>query len=278
VAPPPYIEARLLAAGDEPRAPLRYRLAPGQREALVLELTTELKLAIGDMSPPLVRSPTVRLAMEVEVVGARPELGFQGKITKVEIPEDPAIPSNVITAVRSDLERLNGTAWSALFSDRGRPERVLLAAPAEANTQLVATVDRVREALAMLLPPLPEAPVGKNARWQVRRKGTVGPAQVEETAIYKLGAAEEPPRLTVTLGMNAGEQALQMPGMPPGSTLALSTFEGGGKGQIDLDLGRIVQPSSIRWSALGRGTARPANEPPAPVTLTVDASNSVRRR
>jgi hypothetical protein len=274
----PYSEAKLLAGGDEPRAPLRYRIVSGQREALVLELTTDLKLAIGDMSPPVVRSPTVRLTMEVEALSVRPELSLQGKIAKVEVPDDPAIPANVTTAVRSDLERLAGSSWSALFSDCGRPERVSLAAPAEANNQLLATLDRVREALTMLLPPLPDAPVGKNARWQVHRKRTVGPAHVEETALYKLGAADEQPRLTVTLGMSAAEQALEMPGTPPGSTVALSSFEGGGKGQIELELGRIVQPASIRWSALGRGTARPGNEPPAPITLTVEASNVVRRR
>jgi hypothetical protein len=266
----------LLDPGTEPRAPLRYRITPGQRESLVLELATDLKLAIGDMSPPPVRSPAVRVTIEVQAVTPAAPIRLQGKIVKVEIPDDPAIAPAVIAAVRNDLDHLPGTTWTAGFTARGQLQTLELPAPADASTQLATTLDRIREAMGMLLAPLPDGPVGKNARWQVRRRSTVGPARVDETVIYKLG--EDRTRLGVTLGMLAGEQPLTRPGTPPGATLTLSTFEGGGKGQVELALARIVQPSTMRWSALGRGTARPAGEPPAPITLNVDAQMSIRAR
>jgi hypothetical protein len=274
----PGTDVRLLEAGIAPRAPLRYRLEPGKSESLVLELATELKLAIGDMSPPPVRTPAVRVTIEVRAEAVAPRLTLAGNLVAIEVPDDAVLGPSVIAAVRSDLDRLKGTSWKAVFTDRGHLELLALPAPADANSQLVSTLDRIREALRLLLPPLPDEPVGKDARWQVRRHATVGPAQVDETAIYKLGRDEGRTKLQVIVGMDAREQPLTMPGTPPGATLTLSAFEGGGKGLVDLDLARVVQPFTLRWSALGRGTAQPAGEPPAPITLNLDSTVSVKRR
>jgi hypothetical protein len=270
-------DLRLLDAGSEPRAPLRYRLTAGQHDGVVIELVTELKLAMGDMSPPPVRSPTVYAALDVAVAGGGPRIKLEGKLAKLDVPDDPGIAPAVITAVRGDLDRLAGTPFTVVFTDRGQLELVELPAPTDANTQVLTTLDRLRDALHLLLPPLPEAPVGPNARWQVRRRAVVGPAHVDERTIYKL-EPEGRSRLSVSVGMDARPQPLTMPGTPPGATLALTSFEGGGKGQVELQATSFVQSSTLRWSSLGRGTANPAGEPPAPFTLNVDSSISVRRR
>jgi hypothetical protein len=283
VAPPPVptesnSDLRLLDAGAEPRAPLRYRLSAGQHDSLVVELVTELKLAIGDMRPPPVRSPTVYAALDVAVVAAGPQIKLEGKVVKLDVPDDPAIAPAVISAVRGDLARLAGTAWVAVFTDRGQLDLLVLPAPPDANTQLLTTVDRLRDALHLLLPPLPEVPVGPTARWQVRRRAVVGPVQVDERTIYRLESTDGRTQLSESVGMDARPQPLIMPGTPPGATLALTSFEGGGKGQLELDLTSVGQPSTLRWSALGRGTANAAGEPPAPMTMNIDATVSVRRR
>jgi hypothetical protein len=271
-------DLRLLDAGAEPRAPLRYRLSAGQHDSLVIELVTELKLSIGDMSPPAVRSPTVYAILDAAVIAGGPRIKLEGKVTKLDVPDDPAIPATVIAAVRGDLDRLAGTPWSAVFTDRGQLDLLVLPAPADANTQVLSTLDRLRDALHLLLPPLPEAPVGLNARWQVRRRAVVGPAHVDERTIYKLDATEGQPQVSLAVGMDARPQPLTMPSTPPGTKLSLTSFEAGGKGQLQLDLTDLVQPSTLRWSALGRGSATPAGEPPAPITLKIDATISVRRR
>jgi hypothetical protein len=271
-------DLRLLDAGAEPRAPLRYRPRAGQHESVVIELVTELKLAIGDMRPPPVRSPTVYAALDIAVIAAGPHIRLEGKVVKLDVPDDPAIAPAVISAVRGDLDRLAGTPWTAVFTDRGQLDQLALPAPRDANTQVLTTVDRLRDALHLLLPPLPDAPVGPTARWQVRRRAIVGPAQVDERTIYKLESTDTRTQVSVTVGMDARPQPLIMPSTPPGATLSLTSFEGGGKGQLDLDLTSVVQPTTLRWSALGRGTANPAGEPPAPMTMNIDASISVHRR
>jgi hypothetical protein len=269
------VPVELLEAGAEPRAPLRYRLGD-QRDTFLLELATQLRLAIGDLAPPA-PTPSVRITIEVRAAQAQRRVALEGTIVKVEIPEEPGVPAAVVTAVRADLERLTGITWKAEFTDTGNPELLALEAPADANAQLVTTLSRIRESLRRLLPPLPDAPVGKNARWRVRGAATVGPVHIDETAIYKLGAGDGRTSLQVTLGMAAADQPLVMPGTPPGAALALTSFEGGGKGQIELGLDHIVQPSTLRWAASGKGTAQPAGEPLSPISLGLEASAVVRR-
>jgi hypothetical protein len=270
--PRPPSDVSVLDPGAQPRAALRYRLRQGLSESLVMDVAVQMKLAVGDLGPP-VPVPTVRVSMDLRALAGGPRAQLEGKIVKVEVVDEPAVPPALTAALRSDLDRLAGLSWNAVFTDVGHLELLALPAPADANPQLLKTLDWIREALRVLLPPLPAAPVGKNARWQARRAVTIATARIEETAIYKLAA---PDQLAVTLGMDAREQALSAV-TPPGTVLTLTSFEGGGKGQIDLALDHIVQPTTLRWAASGKGTATPAGEPPAPVTLGLEAAVMVRR-
>jgi hypothetical protein len=274
----PAVDLRLLEGGAEPRAPLRYRIAAGQTESLIMDVSAQLKLAISDTDPP-VPNPKVRLTMEVTARSVEPAVTLEGRISRVEIPEDPTIPPAVVTAVRADMDRLVGLAWTVVFTDRGLLQRLDLAAPADANSQVVTALDHVREALRLLLPPLPEQPVGKNGRWQLRQRTSAGFAKVDQTATFRLGAVAEGNRpLMVLLALSSGEQRLNLPGAPPGASYTLTSFEGKGSGQIEVELGKIVQPSTIGWSGSAKGVAHAAGEPPVQMTMTVDSSVNVRRK
>jgi hypothetical protein len=274
--PTTHADVSVLEPGAEPRAPLRYRIDPGQSEGLVMDLAIQMKLAVGEKDLPF-PNPTVRLGMDVRSGMAGQRLHLEGKIVKVEVVEDPGVPAALAAALRSDLDRLAGTTWKAVFTDHGHLDLLSLPSPKDANAQLLTTLEWIREALRILLPPLPDVAVGKNARWQARRRTTVATAHIDQTVIYKLAGAGGQSQLQVTVGMDAPEQPLT-PGTPPGTTVVLSSFEGGGKGQIDLQLDRIVQPSTLRWAASGKGSATPAGEPPAQFTMGLDAAVIVKRR
>jgi hypothetical protein len=270
----PSVEVSVLEPGDEPRAPLRYRIPSGQIERLVMDVGVQMKLVVGDRSG----SPrfTVRLTMEVLAATGSPQAQLEGKVVKMEVLEEPGVPPATVAALRSDLDRMTGLEWRAAFTDVGHLEQLSLPAPGDANPQLVNTLNWVRDSLRTLLPPLPLTPVGQNARWQARRPITIATARVDETTIYKLGASEGRPQLTLTVGMEAREQPLKA-GTPPGTVVTLSSLEGGGKGQIDLIPDHIVQPTTLRWAASGKGTATPAGEPPAAVTLGLEAAVVVKK-
>jgi hypothetical protein len=273
--PPPPDDITVLDPGGPPRSSLRYRLHEGQREQLVMDLAVQMKLVVGDMGPPA-PSPTVRVSMEVRALAGSPRPQLEGRMVKVEVIEEPGVPPAVVTAVRSDLDRMAGLTWKAAFNDLGRLELLALPAPAEANPQLANTLDWIRDALRTLLPPLPRTPVGTNARWQARRTATIATARIDETAIYKLAGGDGHHQLAVTLGMDARQQPLS-PGTPPGTVMTLLSFEGGGKGQVDLELDHIVQPTTVRWAASGKGTATPAGEPPTPITLGLESAVMIKR-
>jgi hypothetical protein len=135
----------------------------------------------------------------------------------------------------------------------------------------------IREALRLLLPPLPDEPVGRGARWQARRRAQVGPASADENAVYTLtDLTDDRLRLAVKLALTGGEQSPRVTGLPPGATLKLTSLTGTGSGTVELDL-RALQPSTdLRWSAVALGSTEPAGEPPAAVRMTTTVSFAVR--
>jgi hypothetical protein len=277
--PQPLPTVHLIDGGHPPRVNLTYAVTRGHTETLVLELGSSLSLTIGDMTPPEVRAPTLRLTVELRALdsdsGGRSEL--EGAIRAAEIPAGPEVPQTARAALAPDLQRLVGLRFRMLISRRGVLERMSLAAPEDASGELITMVGWLREAVGGLLPVLPSDPVGPGGRWQVRRRVAIGPAVAEQNNVYSVLAVEGgQTRLSVRLGLTAGAQRPSVAGLPPGASVVLASLAGSGGGQLDLDLGRLAQRQELRWSSTAVGTAQPRGEPSAQVRMTTSGSLVVK--
>jgi hypothetical protein len=266
-------EVALVDPGPPPRMTLRYQPQAGVKQAAVVELVTGLVLSVGEMSPPEVRTPVLRLTLELEARGvdAREGMTLEGKLVKVEARAGSAPPA-VVKALGAEVDRLAGTPFSARVSRRGLLEHLTF--PAPTGEQVAATASWIREALQQLLPPLPAQAVGAGARWQARRRAQVGPATADQSALYTLTELAGPThvRLAVKLTFTAGQQTPTVAGLPPGSTFKLSSLTGTGTGTVDLDLQRLPPRTDLRWSTVASGATEPPGEPPANVKMTTTAS------
>lgn len=270
------IAVRLLEGGTGTRIPLRYAFSRAQVASVVMELSTRMTLAVGEMSPPEVRGPDARLFIQLRTTAVEPggKATIEGTVAKFELPPTPGVAPAVIAAVTSDLDKLRGATFRLVVTDRGLIELLALPSPADANRQLLTMLDRVREGVRVLFPPLPEEATGKGARWEVHRKTTVGPAAVDETDVYTLAIAGQRGLITVKIAVAAREQNAVVAGLPPGATLTLAGVNGSGSGEIDLRPDRMMPASKLQWSSSATGSLQPAGEPPAPVKLLVHSALS----
>jgi hypothetical protein len=279
VAPPLLVaEIALLEPGAQPRKTLRYHPQAGRSQSVVVELATALTLAVGEMSPPEVRTPVIHLAIDLQprFVDGGGTLTLQGTLSRVEILPGTASPA-VATALAADLDRLAQARFTARITSRGVMEDLAFAPAADASVQLATAMSWIREALRLLLPPLPEEPVGPGARWQARRRIQLGAAAASEQAVYTLATVTETRlRLGVKLRLSAGEQNPTVAGLPPGATLKLTSLAGAGAGTIELDVAQLQPRTNLRWSATAVGSTEPAGEPPAPVRMVTTVELAVR--
>jgi hypothetical protein len=270
-------EVRLIDPGPQPRQTLRYHPKVGQTEPLLVQLATTLVLSVGEITAPEVRTPVVRLTIDLVplAVDGHGRMSLQGTLLAAEVRAGSA-PAAVDRAMAADLDRLAPTPFSARVSSRGLLEALAFPLPADANPQIITMATWIREALRLLLPPLPDEPVGRGARWEGRRRAQVGPADADQTSVYTLtGLDDRQVRLAVKLGFAAGEQTPQVAGLPPGATLKLSSLIGTGAGTIELDPGRLQPHTDLRWSTTAVGSTEPAGEPPAAVRMTTAVSLTV---
>src|SRR4029453_7726450 len=132
-------------------------------------LTGGMNLAVGDMAPPEMRTPAVRLGIELRARGveASGQVALDGTIERVEVAPAPDVPSAVVAAVGSDLEGLPRAPPTPAAPPRpppGHRARLAMSVPRESNPQLQTTMEWVRNGLRTLLPVLPDEPIGKGAR------------------------------------------------------------------------------------------------------------------
>ncbi len=274
LAPP---RITLLEAGAGPTRRLVYALAPDARETLQLELHDRLRLEIGDVQPTEARPPRLRLTLALRTRSVRGGFVLEGKIARAAVVAGDA-PQALEAAFRTDLEGLVGTPLAVSFDARGVATELELPDPQTAPPPIAALLARLAEALPTLLAPLPDAPVGRDARWEIRRATSVGPLAVEELARVSLIELDgQRGRLEIALAHEAQPQPLAVPGLPPDARVRLRAMSGEGRARREVQLDRVAQPAEATIASVGVGTATAPGEAPAEVRIRIETTTSTSR-
>ena len=181
VAPRPLDSARLLDAGTEPRAPLRYTFHPGQSQPFRVSASWTL----GGSGKPKFTQRECNGVLDTLQVAADASAHQRGSFTTCRYSPIGAQPSAEQVAA---LSRFDGLGFEDVLSAQGEllSFRLLGNAPAE-------LLNEAHDLLSETLVRLPAAPVGDGARWEV----TIGYWQPEQ-ATPAFGVA--------TLLVRAGER------------------------------------------------------------------------
>jgi hypothetical protein len=241
----------LLDAGSGPRTELRYRLEQGATERMAMDITISVTLSMAGQQIPAQSLPTVRMIMDGQTTDVYADgtsrLEFTASSAEILNPEaaDPLTSG----AINSALEGVQGVAGWTRIDARGRPlEGGMDFANVDPNLSQV--TDNFSQQIQQLSPPFPEEPVGVGARWQFVTSVTSGPFAVEQTAEYTLVSHDDDGcELMVTLTQSAPAQAIEIPGLPPGTQANLQSMESNGSGTMRINLRRLAPTSQMNIAA-----------------------------
>jgi hypothetical protein len=200
---------RVLDAGMTPRAPIRYRVAPGLTEVLYLELVRAQAMQAGEEAAQTGVPP---IQIEVKMGPAEPTpQGFirhQVQITQVRISR---MADKMSPAQREEMQKtlaplLQVQGWSEM-DVQGRVRRGEFRGMEDVPPTLRTMLGNIRSAL--LTVPFPDEPLGARARWEVERKVQFSGVWVDQVVTYHIEKMDQHElTLQVTARQTAPPQAI----------------------------------------------------------------------
>ncbi|MGB8329303.1 MAG: hypothetical protein WCE62_04185 [Polyangiales bacterium] len=201
---------RVLDPGMTPRAPLRYRVAPGHTETLFVEFARARAVQAGDEAGQG-GIPPVQIEVKLGPAQPTPE-GFirhPVQITQVRISK---AAEGMSPAQREELERslaplLEVQGWSEM-DIQGRIRRGEFRGMQDVSPTLRTMLGNIRSALLTVV--LPDEPVGARARWEVERNLEFSGVWVDQVVTYEIQKMDQQElHLQVTARQTASPQAIE---------------------------------------------------------------------
>jgi hypothetical protein len=216
VALPHEVRFRLLAAGAEPRAALRYHRAATEERTIATTIAIRSRVLTDGTWGPFADQPPVRQALAVRADGER---------LLLRVVEPP--PAWHTLAGRRATARIDarGRASALAFDDLpgdDLPGGNIPGATGATSGEPDSPRDELWQQLLALAVPLPEEPIGIGARWEVRTDLRGGAALLTQHVTYELVAASADEWTIRVLARRIGEpQPASSDGLPPGTKAEL---------------------------------------------------------
>jgi len=247
----------LLAAGKEPRQPLRYAAEAGE-DALNVTVRVDSREIVGEEWTPWGTLPELRygLALRREAAGSALEVrGLDLSVGQPAAGSAPDVATYVARATeemsRRYRDQVQGRRASATIDARGRIEVLEPVAGSEPKPG-AHTRQEMLQILAESVVPLPEEPVGVGARWQVTMLMRRGAGMVNQVATYELVAVDQKAakgqsgqgaspswRIKATIDQDGEHQAISPPELPDGVSAELLALLWRADGELE------VSPQSL---------------------------------
>lgn len=158
-------KAKVVDAGAEPRAVRKYAFAPGRVDKRVLTISQAMHQSVGSQSTPP-QEVTLKLHLDLATKQVKPSgATIEAKVTKVEMPGAPPQAAQML----STLSGLGGTFDVTPRGDVG--EVSFVGSEAMRNQLAESVVQGISQAVQLLLVPLPDAPIGAGAKWEIAGGG-----------------------------------------------------------------------------------------------------------
>jgi hypothetical protein len=231
----------LLATGQEPRALLRYDIAPGTQVRAVLDIVSKVEVQ-GDTDGALSPLPNVRL-----LVQAGPTQDIAGgtryilRIVDAKLVDSGTSPATEAEAMESELAGLRDMRGRFDIDDRGiAVDSDVPWSRAQENVppRVLIMLGNVRSAVTVI--PLPLEPVGVGAVWEVRRPLQIWSTRVTQVTRYTLREAQDGLlELAFTITQTATPQTAAL---NPKEELRLRSYDMKLEGELTLDLSKPMTP------------------------------------
>jgi len=231
----------VLDAGQEPRVPLRYKIARGTTTTATMDFGIASLATSSSGGAALTMTPGVRLHIVSgpSLQGKRGATRFDVRIVKAEA----IVPKGVDPAVAQDLNKsasvLNNVGGWVEVDDRGIIQRTELndaAQRSDVPVRLLVMIVNARTSLARVL--LPAEPVGVGARWEARKDLTLYGFEVNQIDTYTLTQqVGDELKLDVQIQQTAAPQTITFE--EEGIELSVESFKMSATGEVIANLNAL---------------------------------------
>ena len=232
---------KLIEAGAEPRAVLRYHVKPGDKQSAIM--TWKLKMdmpmpaaAPGGAAPTVPSIPEISIPVDyaVQSIAANGDVTYTATMGEASIAQDTNTPPEVLQQMQTAFAGIKGASSTWVKTSRGASKRLDNKASATTNPQVRQMLDQFSESADIMNVELPEEAVGVGAKWEVKNTTKVQTATVAQTGTFELASVDGDKlgtKFDVTFdAANKGAAGAQ--------------FTGTAGGTVNVDLSKVVGSSA----------------------------------
>ena len=241
-------ELKLINPGQEPRRPLRYKPAVGDKQAVSIRTRAAGSQSFGTFRTEGTRSPAQVFRFETEVKNVTPEgdVEYLFGITEGTSIDERGLDPLTVKGMQEMAESIVGVTGSVTVSSTGRTKHTAVVLPPKSMrgpTQFIAwTLQSVRNALEQTWALLPDEAVGVGAKWEVVSYTDANPnyALVRQVTNYEISAIDgERIQMSVTLSESGDPQVIKNQAAQK-TEMTLLSHGAQGKGTSTIDLTRLM--------------------------------------
>jgi hypothetical protein len=242
----------VLDAGEEPRVPLRYKIARGTTTSSVMDFGIA-SLATTRGKAALSVTPGVRLHVVSgpSLEGKRGSTRFDVRIIKAEAITPEGLDPQAAKDLNKSAAVLNNVGGWVEVDDRGIVQRTELnemAKRSDVPVRLLVMIINARTSLARVL--LPAQPVGLGARWEARKDLVLYGFKVNQVDTYTLSE-----QVGDELKMNVQIQQTALPQTvtfdEEGVELSVESFKMNATGEVIANLNALEANAAAKGESVG---------------------------
>lgn len=241
ILPAPKVE--VLNPGAEPRQQLRFKPAVNAKQTSVMKFDIDMEMSISNAAMPKVELPTNVITIDTTVNKVDPngDIHYEFRYSKIDVIDNGKVPKPVLEAMENQNKKLVGIGGTFVADNRGytKSGRFTMTEALDPSTRQV--FDQLSQSINQFSYPLPEAAIGKGARWRVSSPLTISGITLTQTATYQLVSLQNGvATIDFSLTQKAQAQKLTQPGLPSGAVMTLKSLSSQGKGKTTMRLDQLL--------------------------------------
>ena len=233
----------LINEGQQPRQELRFTPQVNSQEILTMTMNMDMNRSIEGQVLSSVSSPPIIISMTVDItaVDANGDIHADFVYSDIDVVANENSTPGVIESMRSSMEQLIGFQGSLLMDNLGNTKEVNFVLPDNLDATNRQLMKQTLDALKQISSPLPKEAIGIGAQWRHTNTVTVNGLTFDQITTYELQDIQGSVTAIKTLvEQQADPQPLNFPGIPPGASVNLVSYDAYGNGEMTLNLNQVM--------------------------------------
>jgi len=237
---------KILAAGADPKTPLRYKVPAGFKTSGAVSLAMGLSMNMGGMALPAMDLPGMKMMFDVAVTGVTPagDVTYDLAFTDMTTEAAPGLDPSVAAMIQGSAAAIKEVKGTATISNRGLVRSTTFDLSKMSDPNLKQALQQVSGQLEGMAVPLPEEAVGVGARWEARQAVNAGGMATYVRTEYELvSVTGTTVQLRLKAETMAPPQAVTNAMLPPDTQVQVEKLTGTNTGTSTLRLDALVPTS-----------------------------------